>query len=94
MICGHVLPLTTNHSLPSICIGFVKESPRDAEALRSKDGFVGTPNYASISALEGCRQGPKDDIESLGYSLLEMYLGESQRAVPSLRGLGIHCMRG
>ena len=37
--------------------------------------FVGTPDYASIWALRGGVQGARDDIESLGYSLLEMYLG-------------------
>ena len=40
------------------------------------DSFVGTPDYASIRALQGFRQGARDDIESLGYSLLEMFLGE------------------
>ena len=58
--------------------GFVKACPQDDDSAVSQDAFVGTPDYASISALNGRRQGARDDIESLGYSLLEMYLGESR----------------
>lgn len=38
--------------------------------------FVGTPDYSSTTALLGIRQGPRDDIESLGYGFLEMWLGD------------------
>jgi hypothetical protein len=56
--------------------GFAKEAPKNREEQHLTDQFVGTPDYASCSALMGRRQRAKDDIESLGYSLLEMYLGE------------------
>lgn len=35
--------------------------------------YVGTPDYGSTRALKGYRQGPRDDLESLAYTLLEMW---------------------
>ena len=55
-----------------LCTGFVKDLPGPGHL---RDTFVGTPDYASVNALLGSRQGAADDIESLGYALLEMYLG-------------------
>ncbi|GAX77166.1 hypothetical protein CEUSTIGMA_g4611.t1 [Chlamydomonas eustigma] len=55
--------------------GFAKAAPQNSAEQHLIDQFVGTPDYASCSALMGRRQRAKDDIESLGYSLLEMYLG-------------------
>ena len=40
------------------------------------DVYVGTPDYSSKSSLLGTRQGPSDDLESLGFSLLELVLGD------------------
>jgi hypothetical protein len=38
--------------------------------------FVGTPDYASSAALMGMRPGPGGDLEALGFTLLELALGE------------------
>jgi serine/threonine protein kinase len=43
---------------------------------KAPNGFCGTPDYASIQALQGYEQGPRDDLESLGYVLLEMALDD------------------
>lgn len=56
--------------------GFAKSMPADEAAASAGDIFVGTPDYASFRCLSGQRQGLGDDLESMGYSLLEMYLGE------------------
>ncbi|KAL4436953.1 hypothetical protein ABPG75_004092 [Micractinium tetrahymenae] len=38
--------------------------------------FVGTPDFAASAALAGCRPGLRDDLEALGYTLLELALGD------------------
>jgi serine/threonine protein kinase len=38
-----------------------------------KQGFVGTPRYASLAAHNGFIQQPKDDIESLLYIVGALY---------------------
>lgn len=38
--------------------------------------FVGTPDFAAAAVLTGQRPGLRDDLEALGYTLLELALGE------------------
>ena len=60
-----------------VCIidfGFCRD--RDPDPERIRESFVGTPDYASHRALRGLPQRPQDDLESLGYTFLELYLGE------------------
>jgi hypothetical protein len=37
--------------------------------------FVGTPDFAATAALHSQRPGLRDDLEALGYTLLELSLG-------------------
>lgn len=56
------------------CLGFAcKQATPEDEKFGD---FVGTPDYSSSPALRGYRQGPRDDLESLGYGFLEMWLGD------------------
>lgn len=54
--------------------GFTTTIP-DTDKERNDGHFVGTPDYASSAALRGFAQGPRDDLESLAYSLLELWHG-------------------
>lgn len=64
-----------------VCIidfGFCRPIDQD---LRNRNGrevedFVGTPDYASHQALRGLPQRSFDDLESLAYTFLELYLGK------------------
>ena len=38
--------------------------------------FGGTPDYASSHSLRGGKVGTADDMESLGYTLLELHAGD------------------
>lgn len=52
------------------------ESSKKSEANgHKKKGLVGTARYASITAHLGEEQGPKDDLESLGYLLIYLRRG-------------------
>lgn len=44
---------------------------------------MGTPDYASLAALAGRRQGPADDMEALAYALLELATGKAAFCVQS-----------
>lgn len=55
-------------------LGFAWPAPTAIEKRRVD--FMGTPDYSSSDALRGRRQSYKDDMESLGYTLLEMWLGD------------------
>eukprot|EP00210_Caulerpa_lentillifera_P007317 g6994.t1 len=54
--------------------GFAREKPDVNDEMH--DDFVGTPDYASTAALQGKRQGAGDDLESLAYTILEIWSGE------------------
>lgn len=41
--------------------------------LRTGRQFVGTLNYGSIFNHQGLEQSRRDDLESLGYSILKLY---------------------
>lgn len=47
-----------------------------AQSDHSKYKFKGTPYFASNSALQKIGTGPKDDVESLMYILVYLYMGE------------------
>lgn len=49
------------------------QNHEDYEEGRS---VIGTPLYASLHALSGVRQSRRDDMESLGYSLVDLGKGE------------------
>eukprot|EP01024_Parvocaulis_polyphysoides_P024363 TRINITY_DN22328_c1_g1_i1.p1 TRINITY_DN22328_c1_g1~~TRINITY_DN22328_c1_g1_i1.p1 ORF type:complete len:358 (-),score=40.80 TRINITY_DN22328_c1_g1_i1:216-1289(-) len=58
-------------------MGFVKVAPVPEEYDEDEsEDFVGTPDYASENSLRGKLQGYKDDIEQLGFTMLELILGD------------------
>ncbi len=46
----------------------------EAEAV---DGFLGTPSFASKRVYQGLKATRICDMESLGYTMLEVFKGES-----------------
>ncbi|KAL6757920.1 kinase-like domain-containing protein [Haematococcus lacustris] len=57
--------------------GFAKPYRHSANSWNKmpNEAFEGTPDYASLASLRSARQGPRDDLESLCYSMLEMLHG-------------------
>ena len=55
-------------------LGLAAEVPKSE--TRDRADFVGTPDYSSSFALRGQHQSYRDDMESLAYTLLEMWLGD------------------
>ncbi|ODN02866.1 Casein kinase I isoform delta [Orchesella cincta] len=52
-----------------------KNDKENETGSNSKDKFAGTIAFASANALEGKRQSPRDDMESLAYSILMLIRG-------------------
>ena len=48
---------------------------------RERIGFQGTPLFSSIKSLQGYSQSRRDDLESLGYSILYM-MNPDYRQIP------------
>jgi serine/threonine protein kinase len=62
-----------------IDLGFAKayKDPRTLAhiPISQKKGMTGTARYASINALKGFSQSRRDDLESLGYTIIELAKG-------------------
>ena len=60
-----------------IDFGLAKRYQSRGRHIRMREGkcMVGAPRYASINALTGVELSRRDDIESMGYVLLYLYLG-------------------
>jgi serine/threonine protein kinase len=58
-----------------IDFGFCKKYSVTAEPA-STNSLVGSPNYASINAHDCIELSRRDDLESLGYMLMYLYLGK------------------
>ena len=71
--CWGQLGTTQETTLFLVDYGFAQAAPSADSSM--EDSFVGTPDFASISALQHQRCGPKDDLESLVYVLLGLWLG-------------------
>ncbi|OAL53546.1 kinase-like protein [Pyrenochaeta sp. DS3sAY3a] len=65
---------TQGNTVYTTDIGLAKEI-EDPHRYRYTYPMVGTPRYASINALLGKEQSPRDDMESLGYVLLYFLKG-------------------
>lgn len=73
-ICG--VPSAAPQQLQVVLVdyGFVHTwSPSAGEAGRWS--FVGTPDFASATSLRGTSPSPRDDLEALGFTLLELTVG-------------------
>ncbi|KAJ9446330.1 Casein kinase I [Diplonema papillatum] len=51
------------------------DTRRHVSEADEDEGFSGSPEYASLSALHGAGQSRRDDLEALGYTLLYFCLG-------------------
>jgi hypothetical protein len=56
--------------------GFAAPVPSE-EQERAVDGFLGTPSFASRRVFQGLKATRICDMESLGYSMLEVFKGDS-----------------
>jgi serine/threonine protein kinase len=57
------------------CKSYLISGNRHIE-MKPTNGLIGSPTYASINAHDHCELSRKDDMESLGYTLLYLYLGK------------------
>ena len=53
-----------------------KDNNGNLPPMKSSDNFSGMAYFASINALKGFPQTPRDDLESLGYILLNLLKGK------------------
>ena len=69
---------TADHKVRILDMGLVMEYMRDGvHKPLGRYGFQGTPNYGSMSGLDKYTLSRRDDIESLGYTI--MYLIDADK---------------
>jgi casein kinase 1 len=56
-----------------LCRSYVNHTDDEHIPMKKTHGLIGSPNYASINAHLHNELGRRDDIESLGYTLLFLY---------------------
>lgn len=72
-----VVPLHPYRALSNLCASSPSLPPRwDPSRAGTPYEFVGTPDFAASAVLAGQRPGLRDDLEALGYTLLELALGD------------------
>lgn len=54
---------------------FIEPETNNHISFKEKTGFVGTTRYASLRALEGKQQSRRDDLESLAYVMMFLFVG-------------------
>ena len=60
-----------DHKVRILDMGLVMEFKRDGNHKSlGKYGFQGTPHFGSMSGLSGYTLSRRDDVESLGYSIM------------------------
>lgn len=79
--CRSARKCSTNFQWHVQTAGFAAPLPIQGSPYRSHAAYVGTPDYASLSALGQRQQGCADDCEALAYTLLEMWQGESSEHI-------------
>jgi casein kinase 1 len=67
-----------NKHLYIIDFGFCRTYLKNSEHIEMKktSSLIGTPKFASINAHNLCELSRRDDLESLGYMLIYLFLGE------------------
>jgi casein kinase 1, delta len=62
-----------NNKVLMIDFGLAMEYMKDGKHLdRERYGFEGTPFFGSIRALQGYTLSRRDDLESIGYSIMSL----------------------
>ena len=59
-----------------LCKTFIKQDTNEHIEIRKSNSLIGTPNFASINAHQFIELSRRDDLESLGYTLLFLYFGK------------------
>jgi serine/threonine protein kinase len=57
------------------CKSYATSSNKHIE-MKQTSGLIGSPTYASVNAHENRELSRKDDLESLGYTLIYLFLGK------------------
>ena len=68
-----MLSLKNDHRVRILDMGLVMEYMRDgAHKSLGRYGFQGTPRFGSMSGLDGYTLSRRDDLESMGYSIMHL----------------------
>ena len=59
-----------------LCKTYVNQDTNEHIDMRKSKSFIGTPNFASVNSHQCLELSRRDDLESLGYTLLFLYFGE------------------
>jgi len=59
-----------------LCKTYIQSDKNEHIEMRKINSLIGTPNFASINAHHFLELSRRDDLESLGYTLLFLYFGE------------------
>jgi serine/threonine protein kinase len=72
----NILISSKDHKVRVIDFGTMTEYTNDKDGKHkviSRNGFIGTPSFAPIKALEGFSLSRRDDLESLAYTIMYLY---------------------
>ena len=58
-----------------LCKTFINQDTNEHIEMRETNSMIGTPNFASINAHQCLELSRRDDLESVGYTLLFLYFG-------------------
>ena len=68
-----MISMKDEHRVRILDMGLVMEFMRDgAHKSLGRYGFQGTPRFGSMSGLDGYTLSRRDDLESMGYSIMHL----------------------